>query len=159
MVGVAEALSALTEAAEPYVQKSRQCATPGCYELTRENKPFCLNHIEQTPYVHQLLIRMENREKIDEGVSSDHRKATLDSITAQEILLSLRQKGTVTEDSLCRTMNLGRQTVHNYVLSMLDKKLVMLRVTQRGRTNVTLLDVTTGQPAAPVPMDDEDDDE
>lgn len=158
-MGIAEALGLIAEGS--YVQKTRKCDASGCYELTRENKPFCLLHIERTPYVDNLIRRMEEREETDEKVATDHRTAKLDSITALEILLSLRQRGTVTEDNLCRAMKLGRQTVHNYVLAMLEKKMVLLQPNKRGRTHVTLLDAS-GRPATPMLLDedlDEDDDE
>ena len=155
-MGIAEVLSSVAEGT--YVQKTRRCDAAGCYELTRENKPFCLEHIELAPYVCDLLRRMEDRDVMDGQVATDHRKASLSSITAQEILLTLRQKGTVTEDSLSRAMKLERQTIHNYALKMLDNNLVLLRVTSRGRTTITLLDAS-GQPATPTPMDDDDIDE
>jgi len=83
---------------ETYVQKTKRCDVFGCIELTRENKPFCLEHIERAPYVQDLLRRMEERVKLDQEVETDHQKADLDSITAREIVLA--HKGElVLEDS------------------------------------------------------------
>lgn len=144
---------------ETYVQKTKRCDVFGCIELTRENKPFCLEHIERAPYVQDLLRRMEERVKLDQEVETDHQKADLDSITAREIVLALRKQGTVTEENMSRAMKLPRTTIHNYALAMQDKKIVTLRPTDRGRMAVTLLD-SDGKPAIPdfCDEDDEDDD-
>lgn len=41
-----------------------QCSHPGCSETTTSSKPFCIQHIEELPYVKKLLEEIARRESL-----------------------------------------------------------------------------------------------
>jgi hypothetical protein len=39
-------------------KKTRYCEHPECGAYTKHNKPFCIEHVEQMPYVQTVLARI-----------------------------------------------------------------------------------------------------
>lgn len=134
----------------------RHCEQPGCNQATREGKAFCSEHVEEHPYVKELIARLAERDRQDEEVNKKGSKAaTLDAITAQEILQHLAFHGPRTEERLCRELNVDTRTLKGYVAALKRHRLVTLGTTKRGSTLVKLvkgkvaaLPTAEAQPAA-----------
>ncbi len=138
----------------------RHCEQAGCDQATREGKAFCSEHVEEHPYVKELIARLAERERQDEEVQRRGSKAaTLEAITAQEILQHLAFHGPRTEERLCRELNVDARTLRGYVSALRRHHLVTLGTTKRGSTLVKL--VKGKAPALPaaaepiVPVGDE----
>lgn len=117
----------------------RHCEKPGCNQATRESKAFCVDHVDEHPYVQNLLNRLAEREVQDEAVTKRGAKAVApDSITVQEILQHLEYHGNRTEERLCRELNLDARTMHGYIQGLKRLKIVILGTTKRGSTLVKL---------------------
>lgn len=131
----------------------RHCEHPGCNQATREGKAYCSEHVEEHPYVKELIARLAERDRQDEEVSKRGSKAVaLDAITAQEILQHLAFHGPRTEERLCRELNVDVRTLKGYVGALKRARLVTLGTTKRGSTLVKLvkgkLALAALQPAA-----------
>jgi hypothetical protein len=115
----------------------RHCEHIGCDQATREGKAYCSDHVEQHPYVQELLSRLAERDRQDDDVARRGSKAAdLEAITAQEILAHLAFHGPRTEERLCRELNVGDKTLVGYVQALKRAKLVTLAQTKRGSTLV-----------------------
>jgi hypothetical protein len=116
----------------------RHCEREGCHQATREGKAFCSDHVEEHPYVRDLMARLAEREAQDDLVSKRGAKAVdlESSITVQEILQHLDFHGARTEERLCRELNLDTRTLHGYVQALRRRRLVTLGTTKRGSTLV-----------------------
>ena len=117
--------------------ESRTCDHPGCVERTRDGKPFCLDHVEDHPYVRGLLAQIAEREAQDDLVSRKGPRAVeLDGVTVQEILQHLELHGARTKERLVREVNLPAAVLHGYVRALVKRGLVKLGKTKRGSTVV-----------------------
>ena len=123
---------------------SKACGN--CGSATRENKPFCPNHVTEHDYVKSLLEQLETQRKERQKVERllEGRKVTangvrvfefsdvinIDGITSQEILTNLTLGGKKTLHRLARDLNVGYAVVEQYV-----EILVAVGKISKGRTN------------------------
>jgi predicted HTH transcriptional regulator len=120
--------------------QTRICQEEGCFETTRERKPYCTDHFKQHPYVQQLLKQLSERDAEDRRVLMEGSIAVnLDGITVKEIIQLLKQKGPRTEQRLIRELHLDSSMVHNYVVALRKKGLIKNRTTPRFDQVITLV--------------------
>jgi len=120
---------------------SRACKIDGCELTTREGKPFCPEHIDETPYVRALLESIADRNAEDEKVRKreiDPEDYNLCGITAQSILQQLRNYGTRTRVRICRELMLDKKTLDGYADALARADLVVLGSTHRGCETLSL---------------------
>ena len=123
---------------------TQHCGAPGCSRATRENKPYCSDHVDQHPYVQGLLGKLEGREAEEARVRRQGPRAVdTESLTSNEILQHLSFHGNRTVERLARELNLEIKTLHGYVRALKQEGLVTLSRNKRGSTVVE----PTSQPA------------
>lgn len=128
-------LPAIGRAARPV---TCYCERADCGASTREGKSHCSEHVDELPYVRDLMVQLAKREA-DDDVVKRRGAAGIDlgsSITAQEIMLHLSLHGTRTMERLCRELNLEDRTLRRYLAELRRRKLVRFGTTKRGSTTV-----------------------
>ncbi len=108
---------------------SRSCEAEGCLRVTREGKPYCLDHVLLNGYVSRMMGEMfELNRSRNSGKDPT-------GILANEVLVVLEDRGgAASVERISKTMN-APDTVIRKVLSGLSKKgKVTLAVTNRGKT-------------------------
>ena len=108
-----------------------------CGEPTRERKPFCPEHVEEHPYIQQLIAKIEDKEREEERVAEfGEFEIAEDSLTSQEILAQLSIYGARTVERLARDMNLGIPIIEHYVSKLAREGKIELGSSSRGKTVV-----------------------
>jgi hypothetical protein len=121
-------------------QRTRTCSVDGCFETTRERKIYCTDHVEQQPYIQELLAQIHERESEDNKVMMEGPSAVnMGGITIKEILLLLKQRGPRTEERLTRELHLEKSMVHNYVVALNKKGIVEYHSTARFDQSIALV--------------------
>lgn len=111
-----------------------------CGETTREGKEFCTKHVENHPYIKNLMQRMKVRETEDHTVMMEGSKAVnLNGLTVQEILIHMRQTGTKTVEGLSKSLGLEKTILQKYLFALRDKNRVELVSTARESMAVRLV--------------------
>jgi len=57
-------IRAIRTPGQPGRRPAVKCSEPGCNRSTRENKPYCPEHVESTPYVQRLMTQPEYIEEM-----------------------------------------------------------------------------------------------
>ena len=118
----------------------RMCEHRGCGETTREGKHYCSNHVEEQPYVQDLLKRLQERSEEDERVRMQGSTAVnMTGITTKEILLQLRQAGERTEERLTRELQIDKTVIHNYAIRLNREGMIHFGRTTRNNLKIVLL--------------------
>jgi acetolactate synthase regulatory subunit len=118
----------------------RTCETPRCEQTTRENKPYCSEHVEEHPYVQRIKARLEAQEaEVARVEKRGVRAVSLTGLTSREIVLQLVLHGDRTVARLARDLSLTAEVVTAYVRAMARRNQVVLQETRRGYTVVQLL--------------------
>lgn len=112
--------------------ESRWCEHASCTQRTRDGKPFCLDHVEDHPYVQALVVKIAEREAQDERVKRAWEEADLAGVTAREILLHLDLHGARTEERLVRELHLDLRVVTNYLMALSASGQIVFGITSRG---------------------------
>ncbi len=82
-----------------------ECQSTGCSASTTGNKPYCLDHIEEIPYVKRLLTELARREQDALRVRA-RRDVDVEGPSASEILHQLEVHGPLTAGRLAREVEL-----------------------------------------------------
>lgn len=136
---------------------TRTCSVLNCCETTREGKDYCTTHIEKQPYIQELQQRMKERKAEDERVRFEgSTAANLKSVTAQEMLLQLKQCGTRTEDRLTREIQVDKSIIHSYAIKL--NKEGIIKFGRTSRNNLTIILVNFDPANAIEDIDDDADD-
>lgn len=118
---------------------TRACLNDGCYQTTREGKPYCPDHVEDHHYVQEILGVLREREAEEDRVRKRGPSAVNpEGLTAQELVLHLSLHGSRTVERLSREFQLEARVMHNYVDALMQQGLVVLGRTTRGSTVVRL---------------------
>ena len=118
---------------------TRFCDADGCYQTTREGKPFCPDHVELHPYVQSILSTLAEREAEEEKVRQRGSRAVdVAGLTARELVLHLSLHGARTVERLSRELQLDAKVLDGYVGALVKRGVVALGRTNRGSTVVRL---------------------
>jgi len=120
---------------------TRLCRSHGCDQSTREGKPYCPDHVEEHPYVQEILSTLQRREEEEARVRSRGSRAVDPSgLTARELVLHLSLHGARTVERLSRELQLDPKVLDGYVSALVSQGAVSLGRTNRGSTVVRLSD-------------------
>jgi hypothetical protein len=87
----------MTQVVEKSSGRYRRAATNFCEickQPTSERKPYCIEHIDNSPYIESIVNQLRNREKEERAVKKKGAKGVKnDSVVVNEILTTLRAMG------------------------------------------------------------------
>jgi predicted HTH transcriptional regulator len=112
------------------------CQSPGCAKSTREGKPFCSLHIEQSRYVKQILQILADREKEEEILNRERGKISPQGFFVRETLILLRTKD-FTAKGLSRRLDLSHHAAKRLISMMATWGLAKKSKTQRGDMTIS----------------------
>lgn len=112
-----------------------------CGQPTREGKPYCPEHVDQQPYVAELLAELA-RQEAELAMVSLHGSDAVDTsgLTARELLQLVRLHGPRTVQRLGRELNIKPIIIRSYVRAMSEVGMVELGISKRGKTVVRASD-------------------
>jgi hypothetical protein len=121
---------------------TRHCQQPLCGTATRQGKPFCSAHVDEHPYVKNLLARIDGKHA-EEARVRDRGSRAVDpnGLTSQEILRFLIVHGERTVPRLARDLNVDLGTLRAYVSALARKHRVSLGENKRGATLIRYREV------------------
>lgn len=121
-------------------RKPSVCQAPGCEELTRHRKPYCLDHIDTSPYVQGILEQLEQREvEIKRAQRYGLRAVVVDGHVAQEIQAYLVNHGSTTQSRMARELRLPARTIAAYLSALSRLGAIQLEpMNRRNRVRVDL---------------------
>lgn len=123
----------------PTRRESPRCQATGCDQGTRERKPFCIEHLEHSSYVAELLRVLQARDdELVRVAQVGSRAVRVEGVTAQEILLQLRLYGKRTTARLSRDLSIKEGLVRCYARVLSRRGYVCLGKTQRNATLLSL---------------------
>lgn len=124
--------------------KSRACRYLGCERATYEGKPFCLLHVEEHPYVRNLLAELGAREAEMERVKRRGPKAVnLHGTVMADVVQFIQARG-----GECGAVDLKRNeplfgqpmlVVQRYLLAMKRARMVKVVRTRGGAMRAELV--------------------
>jgi len=120
------------------------CSHPGCRESTTANKPYCLEHIDELPYVKQLLQEIARREAT--GGETDPTGPD-----AADVLRQLDVHGAMTLPRLAREIELPPERLMKLLRALQTAgrvALLELRDDRGKRRRIVQPISSTGRPAA-----------
>lgn len=118
---------------------TRECGIPGCNETTRELKPYCPDHVDDNPYVQEIINALSaNKKEQDNVLEKGPEAVDLEGMTASAIRLLLTNHGARTVERLSRDLSLEATIVKKYVDSLVNEGQVTLGRTTRGSTIVRI---------------------
>jgi hypothetical protein len=119
---------------------TRQCNTRGCHNTTREGKPYCPDHVEDHPYVQEILQTLQASENELTNVRRRGKRAiNAGGLVVKEITLHLSLHGGRTLERLSRELNVGIPVLKSYVDYLVAEGVAVLGRTTRGSTIVRLV--------------------
>ena len=112
----------------------RHCAFDGCFESTREGKPYCSEHVERHDYVQSILATLMMQESEQERAIKRGGKRHIkdDSLTVKEMVNYLRIHGDRTIPRLCRDLQMDESIVKVYGEHLVERGICSMRTTVRG---------------------------
>lgn len=107
------------------------CQLHGCKRSTREAKPYCSEHIENTPYVKRLLEILAGRDKEEVVLTKGRGTIPKDGFFYRETLLLLRAKD-FTAKALSRRLDISHDAANRLIVLMAGDGLAKVGKTARG---------------------------
>ena len=112
------------------------CNKDGCKKTTREGKPFCSAHIENSPYVQRILGILDGRAKEEETLNKQRGRIDPEGFFYRETLLLLRSKD-FTAKALARRLDISHHAAERLISMMSADKLARKNKTSRGDTTIS----------------------
>lgn len=104
-----------------------------CGGATREGKPFCSEHIEQSPYLQRLQQQIADKEAEEELVAQKGAaKVSSDSETVREIRNLLETTGPRTLEAISKETQLDAAALKGYISHMKKRGEIQTRYNRRG---------------------------
>lgn len=110
------------------------CQIDGCEASTRENKPFCSDHVERAPYVQRILMELELRDMEARNLNAG-KPIDINGHLIREAILLLQQSS-YTAARLARLLDIEHVAAENLIAIMDEKKIARKGRTERGSTTV-----------------------
>jgi predicted HTH transcriptional regulator len=125
---------ALAPAKAPGKVSNPRCDAKGCQRTTREGKPYCSSHVEESVYVKSILqelaLRDQEAARLTEGLDINTRGHLI-----RESLLMLEQ-GSYTAAKLSRLMDISHIAAETLIRVMAKKGLAQMGKTDRGALTI-----------------------
>jgi hypothetical protein len=123
---------------EGHVVPNDEAGCEVCGQPTHEGKPFCVEHVEQHPYVSHLLVELAAQAAERAQVARQGPAAVdLDGTTARELMRLLFLYGPRTLQGLGRELQIPPSLVSTYARALAEAGRVSLGKSRRGKTVVT----------------------
>lgn len=103
---------------------ARRCAAHDCYTVTRENKPYCTEHVLMHPYAWHVRCLFDSRKLLEKRAIEGERVDTKDAL-AKDILLLVRLKGPLTMQRISREMSCEHRVVRHYIEALEEALLLV----------------------------------
>ena len=87
---------------------TRSCEVKGCSKTTREGKPYCSPHVNESPYIQKILRKLEGRNAEQVLLEKPRRLIPKDGFFVKEALLLLRTKD-FTAKSFSRRLDISHK--------------------------------------------------
>lgn len=110
------------------------CQVASCNESTRENKPYCSDHVEQAPYVQRVLLELELRE-LEAANLNVNKPIDINGHLVREATLLLKQSS-YTAARLARLLDIEHVAAENLIVFMDQKGMAHRGRTERGSTTI-----------------------
>jgi hypothetical protein len=127
-------------------RSERRFACEVCGGGTREGKPFCPEHVEQSPYVQSVVNALRAADdEIARVEKNGWQSVNIKGTKVAEILLHLRMHGSRTLDRLLREVFIGcctKKAARAYITALERHGLVSVSITQRRGEMVHLTEKT-----------------
>ena len=119
----------------------RECAVAGCATTTHDAKPYCVDHVELTPYAHGLLEQLALQALEEERVAREGSSAVdLEGLTARSLLQQL-ELGPLSLARLARKLFLSQEVALGYTLALQEAGRVTSSSSREGRPLLALTGV------------------
>ena len=129
-----------------------KCGDKSCGRSTREGKPYCSDHVEQSPYVAKLIKELSLRDAEADKLQIGG-KIEQDSHLVRETMLLLSQCS-YTAAKLSRVMDIPQIAAENLIALLHDFGLAIMTKTDRGAIVIRLPDPEPldldGSPGPPI---------
>jgi len=112
------------------------CSISSCTRTTREGKPFCSDHIENAPYVREILETLSQRDSEEAALGKKRGKISNTGFFYTETLLLLRSRD-YTAKGLSRRLDISHQAAERLICLMAKDGLVLRDQTSRGDTTIS----------------------
>lgn len=102
-----------------------------CHKSTRENKPYCSDHIENSEYVIRVMKQLEIRD-------AEERKLTINlypgdqSVLVQEALCII-SRGQISSSKLAKSLDISHESARTLADLMSARSLIEVNKTDRGK--------------------------
>jgi len=107
------------------------CQAEKCKKSTREGKPFCSVHIEQAPYVADILDILSKRDAEEEILERGKGRVSEEGFFYKETLLLLRTKD-FTAKALSRRLDISHRAAGRLIRLLVADKLATYTTTKHG---------------------------
>jgi predicted HTH transcriptional regulator len=128
-----------------YIPSGEKIACAVCKKGTRLNKPWCPEHINESPYVKWIQAQIDKQEDELREVRRSNSSIFIedDSLVLREILSILSYRGAKTINGLSKEMNLDPDTVSQYINHLRSLDMVLVELNKRKSDKVVhLLDTS-----------------
>lgn len=112
------------------------CNASGCMRSTREGKPFCSDHIENAPYVRQILGILTARAEEERVLELKRGRIPKTGFFYRECLLLLRSKDFTTK-GLARRLDLSHHAAERLIKLIARDGLARKGETSRGDVTIS----------------------
>lgn len=117
----------------------RTCGAAGCEKTTREQKPFCPDHVDQNPYVREIMGALSESDAERKSVKKKGPKAVhLGGIVVNEIILHLELHGRRTVERLAKELQVDIKTLNPYLTRLKKEGKIVFGTNRRKNTTVGL---------------------
>jgi hypothetical protein len=124
----------------PSFNKTKYCSKERCEERTREGKEYCPEHVDNLPYVKQLLDRIQKKEAEVANVRKKGKKAVDPaSENLKEVRTHLEFNGPRTTKRLARELQLTSSGMEGFLDYLDEEEEIARSRTSRGDETIHLL--------------------
>ena len=125
--------------------ESCRCGHPGCQKTTREAKPFCPEHVEEHPYVKEIIAHLEQR-VAEKKLAAENKLEDHCGQLAGELIHLLRG-GERTIERVSRELRLTNKEARGACQCLQQAGLAVLGRTVGSRGSVTIFLINQRQRA------------
>ncbi len=122
----------------PKRRSGRDCDAENCSSPTREQKPYCTEHVYLLPQASEILSDLATRAQQVHEAGRDPETARVDHLAAADILNLLTQCGARTMKRISRDTGISHDAVDAYCVALKREGLVTVGTTPRGGSVVEL---------------------
>lgn len=112
------------------------CTFKGCKKTTREGKPFCSPHVENSPYIKKILAEIKKRDKEERKLNLTRGNISQDGFFVREALLLLRTRD-FTAKAFSRRLDISHHAASRLIAMMVKWGYAKQTRTTRGGSTIS----------------------